>query len=674
MHRLFELHSEFSPAGDQPEAIDALVASLQAGIREQTLQGVTGSGKTFTLANVIERVQKPVLLISHNKTLAGQLYSEFKHFFPQNAIEFFISYYDYYLPEAYIPQTDTYIAKDAHINEEIEKLRLAATSSLMERQDVFIVASVSCIYGLGSPEDFSRMSILVNRGDLLPRQDLLKQLVTLQYERNDVAPSRSCFRAAGDCVDVFPAYRDDLVRLEFWGDEVERITWRDPLTLKISSEAETVSIFPARHFVMPQERVKQAEREIREELGAQVHAFEKAGRLVEAQRIYQRTMYDLEMMHEVGYCSGIENYSRHLSGRPPGALPYTLLDYFPDGFITIIDESHVTLPQIRAMYNADRSRKMTLVDHGFRLPSALDNRPLSFDEFLEKVGQLVFVSATPGPFEQERTRPILQEIRPTGLLDPEIIVRPLKDQIDDLIAEVRAGVEKGERTLVTTLTKRTAEDLADYLGELDIKVQYLHSEIDAIARIEILRELRSGDFDCLIGVNLLREGLDLPEVALVAILDADKEGFLRSETALMQTAGRAARNLRGRVILYADTLTQAIQNVLKTTTRRRQHQQIYNQQHQITPRTVTRSIQESLRFYDEPVKREPAALGEDPAVYDAEALITELEREMLKAATDLEFERAAMLRDQVAALREGDGLPAAGGKKKYPAKRRRARR
>ncbi len=652
MSRAFNLHSDFEPAGDQPQAIAAIADGLIDGKSHQTLLGVTGSGKTFTLANVISRVQRPVLVISHNKTLAAQLYSEFKNFFKGSAVEYFVSYYDYYLPEAYIPQTDTYIAKDAHINEEIEKLRLAATSSLMERRDVIIVASVSCIYGLGSPEDFNAMSVSLAVGEETDRDNCLRDLVDLQYNRNDVTPGRGNFRVIGDTVDVYPAHRDDFVRVEFWGDLVEKITYRDPLTAKITGTVETITIFPAKHFIMPQERMHRAEAAIIEEMKAQVRLFEESGRLVEAQRIFQRTQYDLEMMRELGYCSGIENYSRHLSGRSPGSRPYTLIDYFPDDFITVIDESHATIPQVRAMYKADRSRKTTLVEHGFRLPSALDNRPLNFEEFNTLINQVIYVSATPSDYEIEHSVPVQQVIRPTGLLDPQMIVRPLDGQVDDLINEIRDAAKRKERILVTTLTKRTAEDLTEYLRDIDIRVTYLHSGIDAIERVDILRDLRSGSFDCLIGVNLLREGLDLPEVCLVAILDADKEGFLRSKTSLIQTAGRAARNEKGRVILYADKLTDSLQHVIQLTNDRRQRQQDYNQQHGITPRTVKRAVQESLHLYSEGKEKEVSVLREADEDFDLSEAIRSMESEMMEAAERLEFERAAMLRDQIASLKE----------------------
>ncbi|NOY79789.1 MAG: excinuclease ABC subunit UvrB [Kiritimatiellaeota bacterium] len=649
--RLFQLHSEYRPAGDQPQAIRKLCDGLRTGRSLQTLLGVTGSGKTFTLANVIEQVQRPILVISHNKTLAAQLYSEFRAFFPDNAVEYFVSYYDYYQPEAYIPQTDTYIAKDASINDEIEKLRLSATSALMERRDVIVVASVSCIYGLGSPEDIERMQVQLAVSGDLARDEVLRRLVDIQYARNDVAPSRGEFRVAGDTLDVYPSYRDDFVRIEFWGDVIERITRRDPLTGRVIEQLPQVSIFPAKHFVMPQDRIARAEAGILAELDEQVRKFEEAGRLVEAQRLYQRTMYDLEMLKEVGYCHGIENYSRHLSNRPPGSRPYTLIDYFPEDFITVIDESHVTVPQLNAMYRADRSRKQVLVEHGFRLPSALDNRPLDFDEFMDIIGQVVFVSATPGPFELARTDPVQQVVRPTGLLDPEVEIRPLEGQVDDLIEEIRRCAERGQRVLVTTLTKRTAEDLADYLRELDLRVRYMHSEMDAIERVDVIRNLRAGDFDCLVGINLLREGLDLPEVSLVAILDADKEGFLRSETALIQTAGRAARHLDGRVILYADEITGSMQRMIDLTHERRARQKEFNRRHHIQPRSVKRAVQTSLHVREEAEEIVASVIRESGGDYDVAETLNRLEAEMHEAAEALEFERAAMLRDQIYALK-----------------------
>ena len=658
--RPFILRSEFEAAGDQPAAIAALQAGLARGDKHQTLLGVTGSGKTFTLANVLAQVNRPALVISHNKTLAAQLYSEFKHFFPENAVEYFISYYDYYLPEAYIPQTDTYIAKDASINDEIEKLRLAATSALVERRDVVLVASVSCIYGLGSPEDFARMSIGLEVDEDLPRDDLLKGLVKLLYERNDIAPKRGQFQVAGDTVDIYPAYRDEVIRVELWGDTIERLTIRDNVTRKVIADIDSTRVFPAKHFMLPEERFARAEAEIIEEMKEQVRKFEEAGRLVEAQRIFQRTQYDLEMMRELGYCNGIENYSRPLSGRPPGSRPYCLIDYFPDDFITIIDESHVTLPQIRGMYLADRTRKETLVDHGFRLPSALDNRPLNFEEFGQVTNQTLYVSATPGSYEVQHSVPVEQVLRPTGLLDPVVDMRPLANQIDDLIAEVREISARGQRVLVTTLTKRTSEDLCDYLVELDIRVKYMHSDIDAIERVEILRDLRLGNFDCLVGVNLLREGLDLPEVALVAVLDADKQGFLRSETALIQTAGRAARHIDGRVILYADKVTDAMKNMMDLTTSRRERQAAHNERHGIVPRSVERPVEDSLRLYGGSDDSEELLVAESATGEDLKQLIDTMRGEMTEAAGKLEFERAAMLRDQIKRLEDelaGEGEP-----------------
>ncbi len=651
MSNSFQIQSEYSPAGDQPKAIRALVAGLRAGTREQTLLGVTGSGKTFTLANVVEQTQRPTLVISHNKVLAAQLFSEFRSFLPENAVEYFISYYDYYQPEAYIPQTDTYIAKDSSINEEIEKLRLSATSSLVQRRDTLVVASVSCIYGLGSPEDFEAMRAHIQVEAGLNRDELLRRLIDIQYERNDAAPSRGQFRAAGDTVDVYPSYRDEYVRIEFWGDTVDRITIRDALNHTVIEDTRELSIFPAKHFVIPQSRIEEAVGGIKAEMEQQIAKFEREGRLIEAQRIHERTMYDIEMMRELGYCSGIENYSRHLSGRAPGSRPYTLIDYFPEDFLLVIDESHVTIPQLNAMYNADRNRKLTLVEHGFRLPSALDNRPLRFEEFETLFPQAVYVSATPGDYELSRTEPVEQVIRPTGLLDPAVEVRPLEGQVDDLIGEVSACAERGERVLVTTLTKRTAEDLTDYLRRLDLKVRYMHSEVDAIERVELIRSLREGDFDCLVGINLLREGLDLPEVSLVAILDADKEGFLRSERSLIQTAGRAARHLTGRVILYADKETDSMRRMLRITNQRRERQLAYNEEHNITPTAIKRAAQTTLRLYQQAEETVADVIAEDGGDYNVEETVRQLEGEMKQAADDLEFERAAMIRDQIASLR-----------------------
>jgi excinuclease ABC subunit B len=650
VHQPFKLHSEFSPEGDQPMAIARLADGLRHDEKFQTLLGVTGSGKTFTLANVIQEVQRPTLVVSHNKTLAAQLYSEFKSFFPKNAVEYFISYYDYYQPEAYIPQTDTYIAKDASINDEIERLRLSATSSLLSRRDVIVVASVSCIYGLGSPEDVQAMQAGVEVDRELSRDELLHRLVEIQYNRNDTAPERGEFQATGDTVDIHLSYREEIVRIEFWGNTVERITRRDPLTRHEIEELQSVSIFPAKHFVLPYKRIEDAIDGILQEMEEQVAKFERENRLIEAQRIFQRTNYDMEMMRELGYCSGIENYSRHLAQRPPGSRPYTLIDFFPDDFITVIDESHVTLPQIGGMYRADRSRKEVLVDNGFRLPSALDNRPLNRDEFEDLVGPTIYVSATPGPVELERTTPVQQVIRPTGLLDPAVEVRPLATQIDDLIEEVRQRAERGERVLATTLTKRTAEDLSEYLRNLDLQVRYLHSEIDALERVDLIRSLRKGDFDCLVGINLLREGLDLPEVSLVAILDADKEGFLRSETALIQTAGRAARNVEGKVIMYADKITGSMQRMLDITNDRREKQAAFNREHNITPRSVKRAVEETLRLYEQAEKVVSHVVAEDAEGYDVIETVRQLEQEMKEAADALEFERAAMLRDQIKEL------------------------
>ena len=652
MARQFVLESEFEPAGDQPQAIDQLVASIRASERHQTLLGVTGSGKTFTLANVVARLQRPVLVISHNKTLAAQLYSEFKGFFPENAVEYFVSYYDYYQPEAYLPQTDTYIAKDASINDEIEKLRLSATSSLMTRRDVLVVASVSCIYGLGDPEDVARMRAVATVDEELERDAFLRRLIDIQYERNDVAPDRGCFRVAGDTVDVHLSYSDDAIRVEFWGDCVELITRRDPLTGQTLESLDSTVIFPAKHFVMPYERIAEAEEAIKEELHEQVRKFETAGRLVEAQRLYQRTMYDLEMLREVGYCSGIENYSRHLSRRPPGSRPATLIDYFPEGLLTIIDESHVTVPQLTAMFRADRSRKEVLVEHGFRLPSALDNRPLTFEEFTNLVQQQIFVSATPGPYELERATPVEQVVRPTGLLDPVVEVRPLDGQVDDLIDEVRTRAEQGERVLVTTLTKRTAEALSDYLRELGMRVRYIHSNLDALERVDVIRSLRAGEIDCLVGINLLREGLDLPEVSLVAVLDADKEGFLRSETSLVQTAGRAARHVNGTVILYADQMTKSMKRLIDLSRERRDRQRQYNKDRGITPQSVIRPVQASLRPYERADEVVSSVIAETGGDYNVTETIRHLEEEMQTAAEALEFERAAMLRDQIIDLRQ----------------------
>ncbi len=623
------------------------------------LEGVTGSGKTFTVANVIQHIDKPVLVVSHNKTLAAQLFEEFKAFFPENAVEYFVSYYDYYQPEAYIPQTDTYIEKDASINEEIERFRLSATNSLMERRDVIVVASVSCIYGLGSPEDYMSMLVRVTPGQVLDRDDMLRRLVDIQYTRNDYETAPGAFRVRGDIVDVFPSYAKVGIRIDFLGDTVERIRRIAPLTGRVEAELDRAVISPAKHFVMPKEKLEPAIARILTELDEQVPLFERQGKLVEAQRLRQRTMLDIEMLREMGYCQGVENYSRHLIGRGAGEPPATLLDYFPDGFLTVIDESHVTIPQIRGMFNGDQARKQTLVDHGFRLPSAKDNRPLNFDEFMAAIGPLVCTTATPGAYELSVSgKPVPQIIRPTGLLDPPVAVKPLHHQVDDLIHEVRARAEQGERSLVTTLTKRTAEDLAAFFREAGLKVEYLHSDIDAIERVTILRRLRQGAFDCLIGVNLLREGLDLPEVSLVAILDADKEGFLRSERSLIQVAGRTARHVKGMVILYADTVTDSMRRMMEVTEARRLRQMEYNAEHGIVPQSTRRRIGEGLATEDEPEERiERAVVRESGVEYDVHQAIQEIEKEMQEAAEALEFERAAILRDELVELRKAAGLP-----------------
>ncbi len=669
----YRIEAGFEPTGDQPEAIAALTRGLREGRRFQTLEGVTGSGKTFTVANVIRDWGRPALVISHNKTLAAQLYAELKSFFPNNAVEYFVSYYDYYQPEAYIPQTDTYIEKDASINQEIERLRLSATHSLLGRTDVIIVASVSCIYGLGSPEDYIGMLVGLDRGAEVDRDDLLRRLVDIQYTRNDIEPGPGVFRVRGDTVDVFPSYAAQAVRIEFDGDRVETIALLDPTSGKRLGALERIVISPAKHFVMPADKIEPAIGRIREELAARVAEFERQGKLLEAQRIQQRTEFDLEMLKEIGYCTGIENYSRHLSGRAAGEPPATLLHYFPEAFLTIIDESHVTLPQLRGMFYGDQSRKQTLVDHGFRLPSAKDNRPLEFPEFLNQVGPIVFVTATPGPYEREvAPEPVRQLLRPTGLLDPPVEVRPLNHQIDDLIEEVRAHAARKERTLVTTLTKRTAEDLSAYLREAGLRVEHLHSDIDAIERVEILRRLRAGDFDCLVGINLLREGLDLPEVALVAILDADKEGFLRSETALIQTAGRTARHVDGKVILYADRETEAMRRLLAVTRERRERQIAYNREHGITPKGIAKAVGESLAGWVVSREIETRVVREGGEDYDVHQVIQDIEREMLEAAAALEFERAALLRDELKELRAtAPGAPPdTQSRKPAPARRR----
>jgi len=659
----FKLVSDYKPAGDQPKAIRELLDNLRKGVKYQVLLGVTGSGKTFTIANVIKEIGKPTLIISHNKTLAAQLYGELKQFFPYNAVEYFISYYDYYQPEAYVPATDTYIEKEATINDDIERLRLKATSALMERRDVIIVASVSAIYGLGDPEEVGKLFILVERGEEIDRDDLLRRLVDIQYTRNDIALKRGCFRVRGDIVELVPAYEENVVRFEFFGDIVDRISILNPTTGEIIEEKEKVAIYPAGHWVTTRPRLEEAIKSIEKELEERLKELREKGKILEAQRLEQRTRFDLEMLREIGYCPGIENYSRHLSGRKPGQRPACLIDYFPDDFLTIIDESHVTIPQLQGMYNGDRSRKLTLVEYGFRLPSALDNRPLRFDEVEELWNQVIFVSATPGPYELEKSKGVVVEqiIRPTGLVDPLLTVRSTRNQVDDMVNEIRKRIEKKERVLITTLTKRMAEDLADYLLNLGFKVRYLHSEIDAIERVEILRGLRLGEFDVLVGVNLLREGLDLPEVSLVIITDADKTGFLRSETSIIQIAGRAARNRAGEVILYADSFTDAMKKAIEETERRRKLQIEYNQKHRITPKTIKKSVTQVLlttkvadeRVFtkeDESTKRE---IEELKRTLDKITLVEELERRMKVAASLLEFERAALYRDALIEIKKG---------------------
>ncbi len=650
----------YEPAGDQPEAIAKLSNGLVQGLRAQTLLGVTGSGKTFTMAKVIEQVQKPTLVIAHNKTLAAQLCNEFREFFPGNAVHYFVSYYDYYQPEAYVPQSDTYIEKDSSINDEIDRLRHAATSALFERRDVVIVASVSCIYGLGSPEDYMSMTLSLKNGEFRDRDHILRRLVGIQYERNDVGFTRGTFRVRGDVIEIIPVYNENVIRVELFGDEVERILEVDGLTGEILNEHEDVSIFPASHFVTSEEKVKRAVVSIEAELEQRLAVLQTENKLLEAQRLQQRTHYDLEMLQQVGFCQGVENYSRHLTGRAPGEMPATLLDYFPKDYLLIVDESHVTLPQVRGMYFGDRSRKENLVNYGFRLPSALDNRPLRFNEFESHINQVIFVSATPGPYEAEHEQVRVEQIlRPTGLMDPEVDVRPVKGQIDDLLDEINQIVDRNERILVTTLTKKMAEDLTDYLAEVGIKVRYLHSDIDTLERIEILRDLRSGVFDVLVGINLLREGLDLPEVSLVAILDADKEGFLRSDTSLIQTIGRAARNLEGKVIMYADKVTNSMERAIAETNRRRDVQFAHNQDHGITPASVKKAIKDivqSSRVEEEVGEYSVEKEKTNRSVKELARYIKELEEEMYAAAGDLKFERAAELRDEINQLRQEMGL------------------
>ena len=651
----FRLHSPYKPTGDQPQAIDQLVRGFREGNQMETLLGVTGSGKTFTMANVIQQLQKPALVIAHNKTLAAQLYGEFKEFFPENAVEFFVSFYDYYQPEAYVPQTDTYIEKDSLINDEIDKLRLSATASLVSRKDVIVVSSVSCIYGLGSPLDFREMALYLREGEERDRDEVMRKLIDLHYERNEMDFHRSTFRVKGDVLDIFPADTDDYAyRVEFFGDEIDRICEIDPLTSQVRTELKFIAVFPASHYVMPQSKILKATESIKAELEERVKYFKSEDKLLEAQRISERTNYDIEMLRETGFCNGIENYSRHMEGRAPGTPSQTLMDYFPDEFLIIIDESHMTLPQINAMYNGDRSRKTTLIDYGFRLPSALDNRPLKFGEFEDKIDQIMFVSATPGPYEKAHEMLRAEQIiRPTGLLDPPVDVRPVRGQVDDLISEIRKETEKGNKVLVTTLTKRMAEDLTDFLKEADIRVRYLHSDIDTLERSKIIRDMRLGVFDVLVGINLLREGLDIPEITLVAILDADKEGFLRSETSLIQTIGRAARNAEGHVIMYADTITDSMRAAIDETNRRRAVQQKYNEEHHITPTTIRKAVRDLIAVNKDVAKHEkewekdPESMSEK----ELEKLIASVEKQMQKAAADLNFEAAAQFRDKMRDLK-----------------------
>jgi excinuclease ABC subunit B len=666
----FELVSDFAPAGDQPEAIAALSEGIEAGERHQTLLGITGSGKSFTIAGVIAKTQRPTIVLAPNKSLAAQLASEFREFFPKNRVEYFVSYYDYYQPEAYLPSTDTYIEKDSSINDEIDRLRHSATSAIMSRRDVIVVASVSAIYGLGAPDEYERQCLILDKGEEREQRSILGRLVDLQYERNDYDFARNKFRVRGDTIEIYPSYEERAIRIQLFGDEVERIASVDPLTGEVVEELDRLVLFPASHYVTSHERMQAAIDGIEAELAERLPELERQNKLLEAQRLRMRTTYDLEMLREVGVCSGIENYSRHLDGRSPGSMPYTLLDYFPDDYVVVLDESHVTVPQLHGQYSGDRSRKETLVDHGFRLPSAMDNRPLRFEEFVEKVNQIVFMSATPGPYELEQsTRVVQQIVRPTGLVDPEVVVRPTKGQIDDLIAEIRLREERDQRVLVTTLTKKMSEDLTDYLLELGVRVRYLHSEVDTLERVEILRSLRLGEFDVLVGINLLREGLDLPEVALVAILDADKEGFLRSSTSLIQTMGRAARNVEGQVIMYADQVTDSMKFALSETNRRRKAQIEYNTAHGIDPQTIRKNIVDIMamvRARGDDGDRAPAARGRgrgrrasQSAVFDLAGvppeelgrLILTLQEEMHEAATGLRFEEAARLRDEITELK-----------------------
>ncbi|NOZ40566.1 MAG: excinuclease ABC subunit UvrB [Planctomycetes bacterium] len=670
----FQLNSPFEPAGDQPAAIKSLVKGLREKQAEQVLMGVTGSGKTFTMANVIQQVQKPTLVLSHNKTLAAQLYSEFKEFFPHNAVSYFVSYYDYYQPEAYIPARDIYIEKDASINEEIDRMRLATTSSLVSRRDVIVVASVSCIYGLGSPEDYKEMMVGIRVGQNLDRDDLLARMIDIQYDRNDTDPARGKFRVRGDCVEIWPSYEEFSYRIEFWGDEIEKLSIIDPTSGDAIDQLEEIYIYPAKHFVLPEERIENAVDQIRKELSGRLEQYRSDGRMLEAQRINARTRFDIEMMTEVGYCPGIENYSRILAGRAAGDPPSTLLDFFPDDYLLFIDESHVTCSQVRAMYAGDRSRKETLVEHGFRLPSALDNRPLKFEEFQERMNQVIYVSATPAVYELERVggEVVEQVIRPTGLLDPVIDVIPATGQIPHLLEQIRERAAASERVLVTTMTKRLAEDLAGYFCEQGILCKWMHSELDAFERVELLRDLRLGKFEALVGINLLREGLDLPEVSLVAILDADKEGFLRSETSLMQTIGRAARNVNSKVILYGDKVTNSMQKAINETERRRKLQEVYNKKHGIKPETIKKAILRGIESEASAHIQANAAVGRtDETQYITDEYIAELETEMHAAADDMEFERAAKIRDRIEQMREAVGQPVDSVKERVGGKRRR---
>ena len=650
----FELKSDFKPTGDQPQAIKSIVSSINNNEKYSTLLGVTGSGKTFTMANIIQEVKMPTLILAHNKTLAAQLYSEFKEFFPNNAVEYFVSYYDYYQPEAYVAHSDTYIEKDASINDEIDKLRHSATAAILERDDVIIISSVSCIYGLGDPEDYRKLMLSLRPGMERDRDDIIKKLIEIQYERNDINFTRGTFRVRGDILEIFPASNDErAIRIEFFGDEIDRITEIDYVTGKIVGTRNHVVIFPASHYVTTPERVEKAVIEIEKELEERVKSFKDDDKLLEAQRIEQRTKYDIEMLKEIGFCQGIENYSRHITGRKPGEKPYTLMDFFPDDYLIIVDESHVTVPQVRGMYAGDRSRKTSLIDNGFRLPSAYDNRPLNFDEFEENINQILFVTATPGSYELEHSTTIAEQIiRPTGLLDPIVEVRPINNQIDDLVVEINKVIEKDERVLITTLTKKMSEDLTNYLKEIGIKVKYLHSDIDTLERVEIIRDLRLGKFDVLVGINLHREGLDIPEVSLVAILDADKEGFLRSETSLIQTIGRAARNSEGKVIMYADKITRSMESAIAETKRRREIQMLYNEEHDITPTTIKKKVRDAIEATVVADEETIYGIKETDNIEEIKENIAALQAEMMEAAQNLQFERAAELRDKIKQLDE----------------------